>query len=61
MICLPKLFAEISPYVRVTPQGLVKNKRLVWDGTTPRSESSVVMNDVTPTDEEAEITLVKRS
>jgi hypothetical protein len=56
IICLPEFFAEISPYARVTPQGLVKNKRIVWDGSTKRFESSVVMNDVTPTDEEAEIT-----
>ena len=51
---------KIAPNCRHTSQGLVQkigsNPRAVWDGTTKPSPTDVVMNDVTPTEDEADIT-----
>ena len=49
-----------SPYVRHTPQGMVckinSNPRMVWDGSTKLTAMDTVMNEITLTDEEADIT-----
>jgi len=49
-----------SPYVRHTPQGMVckinSNPRMVWDGSTKLTAMDTVMNEITSTDEEADIT-----
>ena len=46
--------------VRHNSQGLVieegKNPRLVWDGSTMYTLKDIVMNNMTPTEEEAEVT-----
>ena len=45
---------------RHNSQGLVieegKNPRLVWDGSTMYTPMDIVMNNMTPTEEEAEVT-----
>lgn len=46
---------SLGPHLRHNSQGLVDLKRLVWDGSTKRSPTDMVMNDHTPTDDEAEI------
>ena len=45
----------LGPHLRHNSQGLVDLKRLVWDGSTKRSPTDMVMNDCTPTDDEADI------
>ena len=56
-----EMICKLSPYVRHTSQGMVvkegKNPRVVWDGSTKHSPLDVVMNEVTPTTYEAEVTL----
>ena len=51
---------QFSPYLRHNVQGLVmkegKEPRVVWDGSTLLSPEDLVMNDVTSTDYEADIT-----
>lgn len=55
-----EIICKLSPYVRHTSQGMVvkegKNPRVVWDGSTKQAPLDVVMNEVTPTMHEAEIT-----
>ena len=46
---------SLGPHLRHNSQGLVDLKRLVWDGSTKRSPTDVVMNDHVPTDDEADI------
>ena len=65
----PRYLVEGSPYARHTPQTIIpgkvniedpdKNKkpRLCWDGTTKVHWWETTMNEVTPTEGEAEITL----
>lgn len=52
--------AYFSPFCRHTPQGAVdkpnKSFRIVWDGSTKQRHDDVVLNEVTPTDNEAPIT-----
>jgi hypothetical protein len=59
ILCVDRFLAEISPYVRITPQGIIirpgKNKRIVWDGSTKLTPFDVVMNEITPMDDEADI------
>ena len=45
----------LGPHLRHSSQGIVDMKRLVWDGSTKRSSTDVVMNDHTPTEDEADI------
>ena len=56
---------ELAPNFRHTPQGLVlktgSNPRAVWDGSTQPTPADVVMNKVTPTEHEADITVVSQS
>ena len=51
---------HLSPNMRHNPQGLVlklgSNPRVVWDGTTCPSPNDVVMNEVTPTEDEPDVT-----
>ena len=60
--------ARASPYARHTPQNILPGKinvanpdaskkpRLVWDGTTKVNWYEIPMNEVTPTEDEADIT-----
>ena len=60
--------ARASPYARHTPQNTLPGKvnvanpdaskktRLVWDGTTKANWYEIPMHEVTPTEEEADIT-----
>ena len=52
--------AYLSPFTRHTPQGGVdkegKSFRVVWDGSTKKTWRDTMLNDVTPTDKEPEIT-----
>ena len=52
--------AFLSPYCRHTPQGAIdkpgKSYRIVWDGSTKARYNDVVMNEVTPADNEPPIT-----
>ena len=45
----------LGPHLRHNSQGIVDMKRQVWDGSTKRSRTAVVMNDHTPTEDEADI------
>ena len=51
---------HLSPNMRHNPQGLVlklgSNPRVVWDGTTCPSPNDVVMNEITPTEDEPDVT-----
>ena len=52
--------AFLSPYCRHTPQGAIdklgKSFRIVWDGSTKSKHDDEVMNEVTPTDNEPQVT-----
>jgi len=60
LIPLASWMVICSPYLRATPQGMVlkfmKNPRMVWDGSTKWAPLDVVLNEVTPIDEEAPVT-----
>ena len=45
----------LGPHLRHNPQEIVDMKRQVWDGTTKILPTDMVMNDHTPTEDEAEI------
>ena len=51
---------KLSPYFQHTTQTLVvnlgKNPRICWDASTKRGPEEIVVNEVTPTDNEAIIT-----
>ena len=51
---------ELGPHLRHNSQGMVvkqgSNPRQVWDGSTMYTPMDIVMNDMTPTENEAEIT-----
>ena len=56
----PRWIVRFSWTAHHVPQGMNiktgKNPRLVWDGSTKRAFDDIVMNDLTPTDDEAPIT-----
>lgn len=60
IIPMRKWVVYFSPYTRHTPQSIIikqgKKDRVVWDGSTKYQPLDIVMNDITPTDLEAEIT-----
>jgi hypothetical protein len=52
---------ELSPNFRHNAQGYLwkdDKGRIVWDGSTTYTSMDVVMNEVTPTKNEAEITFI---
>ena len=53
-------FCLFSPFLCHNAQGMIikpgKNPRIVWDGSTKRTPMDVVINDITSTDNEAEVT-----
>lgn len=59
IICLDSWTVHASAYTYVTPQTIIyKNGkgRLIWDGTSKLYWDDVVMNEITPTDKEADVT-----
>jgi len=60
LLPLHKLICKFFPYCRHTTQTLVikadKNDRLCYDGTTTRLPTNIVINQVTPMENEAPIT-----
>ena len=60
LLPLAAFFCLFSPFFRHNAQGMIikpgKNPRIVWDGSTKRTPMDVVMNDITSTDDEAEVT-----
>lgn len=60
VIALDEDLAYFSPYCRHTPQGAIdkpgKSFRIVWDGSTKQRYDDVVLNDITPTNQESPIT-----
>jgi hypothetical protein len=56
LIPLHDWVCTLGPHLRHNPQGVVDLKRLIWDSSTKRSPHDLVLNDQTPTDEEAEVT-----
>lgn len=60
VVPLEQYILEASPYMRATPQIIVqkpgKDDRVAWNGTGKRTADDFAMNDVTPTDNEAEVT-----
>ncbi|KAL7433447.1 hypothetical protein ACHAXH_004341 [Discostella pseudostelligera] len=57
---MDRIFCLLSPYLRHTPQGIIlkegKNPRVVWDGSTKRAPTEVVLNELTSALDEAIIT-----
>jgi len=60
LIPMDRIFCLLSPYLRHTSQGIIlkegKNPRVVWDGSTKRTPTDVVLNDLTSVQDEAAIT-----
>ena len=60
VVPLKKYILDASPFMRATPQIIVqkpgKDDRVAWNGTGKRTADDFAMNDVTPTDNEAEVT-----
>ena len=59
VIALAIYLCRFSPFLNHVPQGMNKKDgkfRLVWDGTTKLLEDDIVMNDLTSTDGEPDIT-----
>ncbi|KAL7525487.1 hypothetical protein ACHAXR_003426, partial [Thalassiosira sp. AJA248-18] len=60
LIPLAPWLAYCSPYLRTTPQIMVlkagKNARMAWNGSGKWFALEIVLNEITPTDEEADIT-----
>ena len=58
--CFLPWLGVVSPMANVSSQGMVikpgHDPRLVWDGTTKREETDIVMNDYIPLDDESPIT-----
>jgi hypothetical protein len=54
------ILCHLSPYLRHTSQGIIlkegKNPRVVWDGSTKRTPTDVVLNELTSVTDEAGIT-----
>ena len=59
-IPFPRYLVHASPTAHHVPQVLIqkegKKDRLVWDGSTKSRAHDIVMNDITPTSSEPEIT-----
>lgn len=60
LIPVDRILCLLSPYLRHTAQGIIlkegKNPRAVWDGSTKRTPTDVVLNELTLTADEAVIT-----
>jgi hypothetical protein len=59
VIVLAIYLCRFSPFLNHVPQGVNEKEgkfRLVWDGTTKLLEDDIVMNDITSTDGEPDIT-----
>ena len=60
MAPFPSWLAQFAWTAHHVPQGMIikqgKYPRLVWDGTTKRQPSDIMMNDITPINKEAPIT-----
>ena len=60
LIPLPPWILDCSPYCRHNSQGIIikagKNDRVVWDASTKFAYDDLVLNEHTPTDDEAPIT-----
>ena len=59
-IPMPGWVCELGPNMRHNPQGMVakqgSNLRQVWDGSAMYTPMDIMMNEMTPTENEAEIT-----
>lgn len=60
LIPMDPILCRLSPYLRHTSQGIIlkegKNPRVVWDGSTKRTPTDVVLNELTSVTDEAGIT-----
>lgn len=56
MIAVPRWMLKTSPYCRHTRQDFVDNKRMIWNATTKTAPLQLVLNEVTPTEGEPEVT-----
>ncbi len=60
LIPMDPILCRLSPYLRHTSQGIIlkegKNPRVVWDGSTKRTPTDVVLNELTSITDEAAIT-----
>ena len=56
MVTLHDWACTLGPNFRHSSQGIVDTKRKIWDSSTIRHPSDLVLNDQTPIDEEAEAT-----
>ncbi len=54
------ILCKFSPYLCHTTQNVVikegKNNRIVWDGSTVLKPTDIVMNQITPVDQESPVT-----
>ena len=60
LVPMDPILCKFSPYLRHTTQSIVikegKNDRIVWDGSTVLKPTDIVMNQITPVDQESPVT-----
>ncbi len=60
LVPMDPILCRLSPYLRHTSQGIIlkegKNPRVVWDGSTKRTPTDIVLNELTSVMDEAAIT-----
>jgi hypothetical protein len=60
VVPIDSILCKFSPYLCHTTQSIVmkegKNDRIVWDGSTVLNPTDIVMNQITPVDQESPVT-----
>ena len=60
LVPMDPILCKFSPYLHHTTQSIVikegKNDRIVWDGSTILKPTNIVMNQITPVDQESPVT-----
>ncbi len=60
LVPMDPILCKFSPYLHHTTQSIVikegKNDRIVWDGSTVLKPTDIVMNQITPVDQESPVT-----